>query len=260
MSKNLQEEIDLTQELYNDVSKLLKSHTSIRKYKQEKVSLETIKDLLYSAQHAASSNFVQAYSVIAVTDPAKKTEIGILSRNEPQINSASVLLLFCADMKRVEHACRKQGVDIQQQTTENFIVTVVDTALFAQNFVIAAESAGYGICYIGGVRNNPEEISKVVGLPDKTFPLFGMTIGIPDEEQLVKPRLPVEAILHENHYDENKYGEILEEYDQLLSDYYHKRLTNNKDTNWSKTMAAFLSDKRREHMRFFLADRGFRLE
>jgi hypothetical protein len=222
--------------------------------------METLKDLLHSAQHAASSNFVQAYSVIAITDPSKKTEIGILSRNEPQINSASVLLLFCADMKRVEYACQKRGVDIQQQTTENFIVAVVDTALFAQNFVIAAESAGYGICFIGGVRNNPEEISKVVGLPDKTFPLFGMTIGIPDEQQLVKPRLQVEAILHENHYDEDKYEEILDEYDRILSNYYQKRLTNNKDTDWSKTMAAFLSDKRREHMRSFLAERGFRLE
>lgn len=249
-----------TVDLYKEVSELLKNHTSVRKYKQEDISLETLKDLLSSAQHAASSNFVQAYSVIVVTDEAKKREIGILSKNQPQINSAPVLLLFCADMKRLEHACRKKKVEIEQQTTENFIVSIIDTALFAQNFVIAAESSGYGICFIGGVRNNPEEISKLVDLPDKTFPLFGMTIGVPDEQQLVKPRLPVEAIFHENKYDDKKYEDILGEYDQTMSEYYQKRLTNNKNSDWSETMSTFLSEKRREHMKAFLIDRGFLLE
>jgi FMN reductase (NADPH) len=243
-----------------DVLKLLKNHTSVRKYKQENIPMETLKNLLISAQHAASSNFVQSYSVILVTDEVKKREIGILSNNQPQINSAPILLLFCADMKRLEHAAGKKQAEIQQQTAENFIVSVIDTALFAQNFVIAAESHGYGICFIGGVRNKPAEISSIVGLPDKTFPMFGMTVGIPDEEQMVKPRLPLEAVLHENTYDETKYKAIINQYDQTISDYYKKRLTNNKDNDWSDTMSAFLSERRREHMKSFLADKGFYFE
>ncbi|RFU66015.1 oxygen-insensitive NADPH nitroreductase [Peribacillus glennii] len=245
---------------YESALDLLKGHTSIRKYKQEDISMDMLKELLNSAQHAASSNFVQAYSVICVTDKEKKDLIGKLSKNEPQINSAPVLLLFCADMKRLEYTCLKNGVDIQHDSVESFIVSVVDTALLAQNFVVAAESQNFGICYIGGVRNNPEEISNAVGLPDKTFPLFGMTVGIPDEQQLVKPRLPVEAILHENHYDEEKYQSIIAEYDLTLTDYYKNRLSNNKETNWSKTMSAFLSEPRRTHMKSFLASRGFHLK
>ena len=31
--------------------------------------------------------------------------------------------------------------------------------------------------------------------------MFAMTIGEPDESNEVKPRLPVEAIIHENGYD-----------------------------------------------------------
>lgn len=243
-----------------DTLNLLRSHTSIRKYKKEQIPIEVLKDMLGSAQHAASSNFVQAYSVVLVSDEEKKRKIGELSRNQPQINSAPVLLLFCVDMKRLEIACAQRDTSIQQQTTENFIVGVVDTALFAQNFVIAAESRGYGICFIGGVRNNPEEIGKIVDLPDKTFPLFGMTVGVPDEEQLVKPRLPVEAILHENSYDIEKYEELIPEYDQTMLDYYKHRLTNNKEQDWSDTMSAFLSDKRRLHMKSFLKDKCFNLE
>ena len=31
--------------------------------------------------------------------------------------------------------------------------------------------------------------------------MFAMTIGVPDEANEVKPRLPVEGIIHENSYE-----------------------------------------------------------
>ena len=48
--------------------------------------------------------------------------------------------------------------------------------LFAQNLVIAAESKGFGICYIGGVRNEPAAISQLFELPTGVFPLFAITL------------------------------------------------------------------------------------
>lgn len=239
---------------------MLKSHVSIRKYKNVKIPDEKLVEMIHSAQHAASSNFVQAYSIIRVTDPEKIKALATLSRNESQILSAPVVLLFCADLKRLEFACIKAGVSIVHDTLENFIVTVIDTALLAQNFVVAAESQGYGICYIGGVRNNPDEISELVNLPDKVFPLFGMTVGIPAEIQIVKPRLPTEAIVHENVYDETKYENIIDLYDVIMRDYYRNRLTNKKDTNWSETIGEFLKNPRRLHMRKFISSKGFHLQ
>jgi FMN reductase (NADPH) len=246
-------------ETSHNIQELLRNHTSIRKYKEEEIPEKTLKNLIITAQHAASSSFVQAYSVIRIQDPKKIDEIATLSNNEPQMKSAPVVLLFCADIKRLEHACRMNGVDIKHDNVENFIVSVVDTALFAQNFVVAAEAQGYGICYIGGVRNNPEKISEIVGLPDKVFPVFGMTVGVPDENQYVKPRLPVEAVLHENTYNEDKYEELIPNYDQVMSEYYQKRLTNNKNTTWSISMSKFFQEYRRPHMKEFLESKGFHL-
>lgn len=243
----------------SDVIGLLQSHASVRKYKNTTIPKETLNNMIYTAQHAASSNFVQAYSIIRITDEDKLNALAHLSGNEQQIKSAPVVLLFCADLKRVEYACQRLGVNIVNDKVEDFIVTVVDTSLFAQNFAIAAESQGYGICYIGGVRNNPTEISDLVGLPEQVFPIFAMTVGVPDEEQLVKPRLPVEAILHENVYNEAKYGPILDMYDEKMSSYYQERLSNNKDTNWSQTMKNYLEHPRREHMKEFVKSKGFDL-
>ncbi len=147
--------------------------------------------------------------------------------------------------------------DIDFSAAENVLVGAVDVALFAQNVAIAAESKGYGICYIGGVRNAPEEISELLHLPEGVAPLFAMTIGVPDEANEVKPRLPVEAIIHENGYDAKNMMNFIPAYDQTMNDYYMSRGSNQKDAAWSDSMATFLEAPRRTHMKAFLKKQGF---
>lgn len=235
----------------------LKSHASVRLYKDEPITDKTFHEMLHAAQHAASSNFAQAYSVIRVKGPVKKDRLAELSKNRKQFDSAPLALVFCADLKRLEHAAKFHKKDILAGLTENFLVAVIDTALFAQNFVVAAESKGYGICYIGGVRNNPGPISELLELPDYVVPLFGVTVGVPAEANEVKPRLPVEAILHEDTYNEQKYERILEDYDKIMENYYKQRTSGKRDNAWTDVMAEFMSKKRREYMLEFLQSRGF---
>jgi len=241
----------------NEVTKLLQSHSSVRKYTGEPISKETVIELVKTAQMAASSHFVQAYSIIWVTDEEKKAKLGELSKNEFQFTTAGASFLFCVDFKRLQIAGKKQGVDIVVDSAENVMVGIADVAIFAQNFVIAAESHGYGICYIGGARNNPAEISELFDLPEYVFPLFAMTIGTPTKRNETKPRLPVEAVLHENSYDVEKYDSLLDDYDSTMESYYASRSSNQKMANWTKQMADFLLKQRRPHIKEFLASKGF---
>src|SRR5690625_7064643 len=107
-----------------EVLNLLQNHASVRKYKDTKIPNETLHNMIHAAQHAASSHFVQAYSVIRVTDKDKLASLADLSSNGRQIKSAPVVLLFCADLKRAESACQRIGVDIINDTMEDFIVTI----------------------------------------------------------------------------------------------------------------------------------------
>jgi len=242
------------------VQELLRKHSSVRKYKDYTLTKEEVSELVETAQHAASSHFVQAYSVIWVSDEQKKGELGRLSKNPTQFKTAGAALLLCADFHRLQVAGKLQQTEIDIDTTENVLVGAVDVALFAQNLVIAAEGKGFGICYIGGVRNEPTAISQLFDLPTGVFPLFAITIGIPDQQNEVKPRLPVTAIMHENNYDSVKYDELLPEYDQIMEDYYMSRGSNQKTVNWTKSMAEFLEKPRRPHMADFLASKGFNLK
>ncbi|MCZ8533654.1 oxygen-insensitive NADPH nitroreductase [Psychrobacillus psychrodurans] len=242
------------------VQELLRKHSSVRKYKDYTLTKEEVSELVETAQHAASSHFVQAYSVIWVSDEQKKEELGRLSKNPTQFETAGAALLLCADFHRLQVAGKLQQTDIDIDTTENVLVGAVDVALFAQNLVIAAEAKGFGICYIGGVRNEPTAISHLFDLPTGVFPLFAITLGIPDQQNEVKPRLPLEAILHENNYNSAKYEVLLLEYDQTMEAYYTSRGSNQKTGNWTKSMADFLEKPRRPHMADFLASKGFHLK
>lgn len=235
---------------------LLKQHASVRKYKPVILSTEEVKELVIAGQAAASSHFVQAYSAIHVTDPAKKEALAKYANNAQQFSTAGAILVLCMDYYRIEKSVNETG-EIDYQNAEDLLMAATDVALFTQNIAIAAEAKGYGICYIGGVRNNPAEISELLGLPKGVAPMYALTIGVPDEQNEVKPRLPVEAILHENEYDSEKYVTLIPTYDQTMQEYYQSRSTNQKNSDWSESVAKFLGKPRRLHMKEFLQKQGF---
>lgn len=111
------------------VQELLRKHSSVRKYKDYTLTKEEVSELVETAQHAASSHFVQAYSVIWVSDEQKKAELGRLSKNPTQFETAGAALLLCADFHRLEVAGKLQQTDIVIDTTENVLVGAVDVAL-----------------------------------------------------------------------------------------------------------------------------------
>ncbi|MCW4152785.1 oxygen-insensitive NADPH nitroreductase [Halomonas sp. 18H] len=241
----------------NPTIELLKSHRSVRKFTEQKIPHETLLELIRAGQSAATSSHVQAYSVIHVTNPANREQIAELAGGQPYIARCSDFLVFCADMKRPTEAAERTGAEVTRGMTEQFLVASVDTALMAQNVVVAAESEGLGICYIGGIRNNPQAISEMLELPDHVFPVFGLCLGYPDPEKLpeVKPRLPVEAVFKEDTYTED--APHVATFDSNMKLYYQARSNANKDTDWSHNLTPLFSTKVRPHMRDFLLKRGF---
>ncbi|PAU78459.1 oxygen-insensitive NADPH nitroreductase [Halomonas salipaludis] len=242
----------------NPTIELLKSHRSIRKFTDQKIPRELLLELVRAGQAAATSSHIQAYSVIHVTDPAKREMIAELAGGQGYIASCSDFLVFCADMKRPTEASERTGAKVVRGMTEQLLVASVDAALMAQNVVVAAESEGLGICYIGGIRNNPQQISDLLALPDHVYPVFGLCLGYPAHDPDVKPRLPVEAVLMENTYREDLAP--VADFDATMHRYYSERSGGNKDTDWSRNLQPLFDTKLRPHMRDFLVKRGFEMK
>jgi len=241
----------------NPTIELLKSHRSIRKFKDTPVGDQTLKTILEAAQCAATSNHVQAYTVIRVNDEKIRREIARLSGPQTWVEQAPLFLVFCADLNRLEKACSRHTKKMAQGFAEQFVVATVDTALLAQNTMVAAESLGLGGVYIGGIRNDPQKVCGLLQIPEKAYPVFGMCLGYPDHDPPVKPRLPVEAILKTDRYDRENENSCLQAYDRVTNTYYQTRDSNLKDQTWTGQMAEFMSKKIRPHMKSFLKNRGF---
>lgn len=244
----------------NDVIGLLQRHRSIRRYKPEAVPDEVLEAIVRSAQMASTSSNVQAYSVIAVTDPQTKRELSAVAGNQAHVELCPVLLVWCADLSRDRQACAGEGVEMVSGTMENFIVATVDVALAAQNAAIAAESLGLGIVYIGGLRNNLREVTRLLRVPQLVYPIFGMCLGYPEHESAKRPRLPVRAVLHREFYDEAAQADAIAEYDVTTRDYYIARTNGKRDTTWSKEMADKFKRPARAYMRAYLEEQGFRFD
>ncbi|MCC5902370.1 MAG: oxygen-insensitive NADPH nitroreductase [Halomonas sp.] len=242
----------------NSVIKLLQSHRSIRKFTEQEIPRGLLLELIKAGQGAATSSHVQAYTIIHVKDPANREQIAELSGGQNYVASCAAFLVFCADMKRPTEASERTGANVERGMTEQLLVATVDTALVAQNVAVAAESEGLGICYIGGVRNNPQAISDLLRLPEHVYPVFGMCLGYPAQDPEVKPRLPVEAILKEDYYTED--ARLVEAFDATMHTYYQARSSSNKNTDWSHNLKPLFDNKLRPHMKDFLVKRGFEMK
>ena len=244
----------------NETIDLLKNHRSIRKFKDKSLSREQVETIVSAAQSASTSSFVQAYSIIGISDQKKKRQLAELAGRQSYVEQNGYFLVFCADYHRHKLAADLEGVNIDRQleSMETFMVALIDTALAAQNAAIAAESMNLGICYIGGIRNNIAKVAEVLNLPDRVIPLFGMAIGYPDNEPDLKPRLPLNAVFHENEY-EDKQAE-LEEYNEIISAYYNARTNGTRQDRWTQQVIGMLTSKQREFMMEFVKSKHFALK
>jgi nitroreductase len=189
---------------WNEVIATMLDHRSVRGYKPDPVPPGTLETLIAAAQSAATSSNMQWTSVVAITDPAKKKVLAEIAGNQKHIEQCPLYLCWVTDMTRNIEIGRAEKVEFEVMPwLETFLVASIDVALAAQNAVVAAESIGLGTVYIGAMRNDPEWVAELLGLPKQCFVLFGLCVGYPTEQAAgeVKPRMPQAMMLHHERYD-----------------------------------------------------------
>jgi FMN reductase (NADPH) len=240
----------------NEVIETILNHRSLRHFEDMPLTEEQIKTIVSCAQSASTSSFIQAYSIIGVKDKAKKKKLAEIAGNQEYVEINGHFFIFCADLNRHSIIGEMVQTDVTPsiESTEKFMVALIDASLAAQNASIAAESMGLGICYIGGIRNNLEEVKNLLKTPERVIPLFGLAVGVPTKLTDKKPRLPFEHIYHEDEYEQDKqvYVSQLQKYDDLISNYYNERTEGKRKDRWSAQMAKMLDRKSRMYMKEFV--------
>ncbi|MDJ0449381.1 NADPH-dependent oxidoreductase [Methylocystis sp. JR02] len=209
--------------IWNDTLDLLLAHRSHRNYLDQPLPPGALEIITAAAQSASTSSNLQVWSVVAVEDEDRKNRLADLAGGQQHIRDCKLLLIWLCDLARLENLGKERGRDAAALPyLEIFMTGVVDAALAAQNAVVALESIGLGCCYIGAMRNKPEEVAKELNLPPNVFAVFGMTIGVPDPgaNAGVKPRLGQAAVLHREQYQwGDAQREAVETLDTVFKDF-----------------------------------------
>ena len=248
---------------------LISRHGSVRKYRPDPVPVETIETIVAAAQRTSTSSNMQAYSVVAVMDAAKRARLAELCGNQEHIAQAPVFLAWCADLARLDRACELRGYTQVTGYVENFLIAALDAVIAAQTAALAAESLGLGICYIGSIRNNTQAVIELLELPRLVFPVTGMTLGWPAAEPPIRPRLDLSAVLHWEQHGCAGLDEALAEYDREMAatGIYGGRQVSvpgkpavMEDYGWTEHSARRVAQAVRTELREVIEKQGFDLK
>jgi nitroreductase len=244
-------------------------HYSVRQYRPDPIPRDLVETIVAAGQRASTSSNLQTCSVVAVEDPAKRLRLAELCGKQRHIVQAPVFLAWCADLHRLDRVCQMRGYEQVTAYVENFLVAAVDAAVAMQNAALAAESLGLGICYIGAIRNEPQAVIDLLGLPRLAFPLSGMTLGWPAVEPFIRPRLPLQAVLHWERYGTEQEDEALVAYDRTMIEtgiYQGRQVpvpgqeNEIEDYGWLEHSARRASQAARTQLRPVLEEQGFDLQ
>ncbi|MDR0199642.1 MAG: nitroreductase family protein [Streptococcaceae bacterium] len=215
------------------IIELIEQHSSVRNFTDEKIPDKDIEQILRAGQAAASWKNFQSYSIINVASQSQKDAI-YAYQPQKAIKNASNYLVFVGDLKRAETAVKLYQEDFEPAGVESLLISSVDAALAAENCLLAAESLGYGGVIVGLIRDQSAEISEVLGLPDYTYPIFGVALGVPARKNPVKPRLPLDVVVMSERYKEATEKD-LRDYDLLQKTYEG---AHRLDSEWTERMVA----------------------
>ncbi|WP_295292699.1 NADPH-dependent oxidoreductase [Veillonella sp.] len=217
---------------------VLLNHRTIREFKSSPMPPQQLSILLDIAKRTATSMGLQSFSIIRIVNPELKAAIAEVC-NQEYVARVPELFIFIVDAYRNSRIAREQGItsDIERDS-DRFFQGWTDAAIAAQNMVAAAELGGFGTVFFGSILNNVPKMIELLKLPELTFPVVGVGIGVPNQKPQLKPRMPREANVFDDSYTVfDSYLELLEDYDEEMEQYYDMRDTNRRVDSFTKQFA-----------------------
>lgn len=173
---------------------------SIRRFRPEPLRPGDLERILAAARRAPTDASAQLYSILRVTDPELRSKLAHLAGDQAHVVEAAEFFVPLADVYRLERLLAHRGKTMAHWPRTGLHFALVDATLAGAHLAVAAEALGYGICWIGGLLNRPDEAARLLELPRGVVPVSGLVVGVPAEDPEPRPRLPETLVVHENRY------------------------------------------------------------
>lgn len=171
------------------VLECLTNHRSIRKFKSDPIDAGVMEAILNAGTRAANTRNLQAYSFVVV-EGEKLEELGW--------SRFPAVIFALVDQYRVRRWLELNDAPFHYDCLQFFLLSYWDAILALQNVIVAAESLGLGtVCLNTALLF---DVWEKLDCPELTFPAGMIVVGYPDETPELRPRMPLEAVVHRNQY------------------------------------------------------------
>jgi len=196
-----------------ELSDVIALRRSIRKFREEDISADTIRLLLEAARLAPSGSNLQPARFIVAQSTAAKEALG---RCTPYkfIVKASVIFVCCADLRAITTRDRRigelmiegafEGVDIDMNDASIANSPIMDeeavkaylsmnVAIAVEHIVLKAVDLGLGSCWLG--RFDRDKVREYLKLDERIYPVVLLPVGHPDQSPHARPRLTLDKLV-----------------------------------------------------------------
>jgi len=189
-----------------------RNRRTVRDYTDREITDELLHSILEDAMRAPTCGNMQLYSVVVTRDADMRRKLSPAHFGQPMVEHSAAVLTICADLHRFSRWCILSNATPGFDNFQSFISAMVDAVAYAQQIVTIAEMHGLGSCYLGTVTWNAPQISEVLELPDMVVPVACVTLGWPAGTSEQCERLPLQAVMHTEKYNEVSDKELIRLY------------------------------------------------
>ena len=196
-----------------ELSNIIASRRSIRKFKNEDIPDDTVRLLLEAARLAPSGSNLQPWRFIVARSPAAKEALG---RCTPYkfITRASVIFVCCADLTAMTTRERRLGELFQEGAFEGVDMDMGDgsisatpamdeeavkaylsmnVAIAVEHIVLKAVDLGLGSCWLA--RFDRSKAKGSLALDESIHPVVLLPVGYPDQSPKARPRIALDKLV-----------------------------------------------------------------
>lgn len=152
---------------------VVKSRHSIRAFKPIDVDDERLELILSTANLAPSAGNLQAYEIVLVRDPQRRSALARAAYGQDFVAQAPVALVFCANPMLSAAKYGRRGAELY---------SIQDATIAAAYAQLAATALGLASVWVGAF--DPEAVGRAINAPQGVLPIAIISIGYPAEQPM----------------------------------------------------------------------------
>ncbi len=163
-----------------DMLDMIKKRRSIRKYTDEAVTDEQIRQLLEAAMAAPSGSNIQSWEFVVVRDPDLKRQLAQTHTWSYMATDAAVVFVVCGNERASHH-------------------WLADASAATQNLLLAVTALDLGAVWVGIYPGADREahVRRVLAIPDEIRVLCLVPVGHPAESKSARTQYKESKVHYE---------------------------------------------------------------